>query len=140
VKKLDPASPDAYRRLYIQQFDLALSARTTLLMAQSKAWMLLFESKIQSCLRFENNAHASYELFGSILLKGLSLAKRLSYLAQSCLVMHSTMQVRELAIGCCFPPAITGEVYVPAFGHPYVPNFLWPVLTLPFLCGLIVRC
>jgi hypothetical protein len=63
-------------------------------MAQSKAWMLLFDSKIQSCLRFENNAHASYELFGSILLKGLSLAKRLSYLAQSCLVMHSTMQVR----------------------------------------------
>jgi hypothetical protein len=95
VKKLDPPSPDAYRRQYIQQFDAALSARTAALIAQAKAWMVLFESKIQPFTRFESNLPAAYELYGSILLKGLSLAKRLSYLAQSCLVMHSNMQVRR---------------------------------------------
>lgn len=100
VKKLDPASPDAYRRQYIQQFDLALSARTAALLAQAKAWMVLFESKIQPFTRFEANLPASYEQFGSILLRGLSLAKRLSYLAQSCLVMHSNMQVRIAVLFC----------------------------------------
>jgi len=93
VKKLDPPQPEAYRRTYIQQFDATLTARTAVLIAQCKSWMLLFESRLQSSVRHENNVAQAFELYGSILLKGLSLAKRTSYLAQSCLVMHSTMQV-----------------------------------------------
>jgi len=102
MKKLDPPQPEAYRRLYIQQFDATLTARTATLLAQCKAWMVLFESKIQASVRHEGNVAQSFELYGSILLKGLSLAKRTSYLAQSCLVMHSTMQVSCVVCFCAY--------------------------------------
>eukprot|EP01034_Spumella_vulgaris_P022423 gene22423-28547_t len=93
VKKLDPPVPDAYRRSYLLLFDQQLSTRTTSLVAQCKAWMILTESRLQSSLRNEPNPAQLHDLYGSILLKGLSLAKRLSYLIKSCLVMHTSMQV-----------------------------------------------
>jgi hypothetical protein len=93
MKKLEPANPDAYRRQYIQAFDQALSQRTAGLIAQCKGWMVLVDSRLRNTLKHEEHPAAALELYGSILLKGLSLAKRVSYLAQSCLVMHSNMAV-----------------------------------------------
>ncbi len=91
MKKADPPVPDAYRRTYLTAFDQQLSARTTTLVAQCKAWMVLTESRLQPSLRNEANPASLHDLYGSILLKGLSLAKRLSYLTKSCLVMHTAM-------------------------------------------------
>ncbi|RYH11490.1 hypothetical protein EON65_38695 [archaeon] len=53
VKKLDPPVPDAYRKTCIQQFDSVLAQRTQMLTAQCKAWMVLAESRLQTCLAQE---------------------------------------------------------------------------------------
>eukprot|EP01038_Epipyxis_sp_PR26KG_P006379 gene6379-8787_t len=93
LKKLEPPIPEAYRRFYIAQFDVNLNGRVVALLAQCKAWMILAESRIQAFYRNESNPDQNLELFGNILLKGLSLAMRASYLCKSCLVLHSSMQV-----------------------------------------------
>lgn len=93
IKKPDPANPEVYRREYIAKFDSLLSQRTASLASQSAAWMILSESRIQPSLRHENNNIQALDIRGSILLKGLALASRASYLAKSCLVMHYNMQI-----------------------------------------------
>ncbi len=93
IKKPDPVNPEAHRRSYLAAFDQQLSGRTTTLVAQCKSWMILAESRLQASMRNESNPAQLHDLYGSILLKGLSLAKRLAYLARSCLVMHTSMQV-----------------------------------------------
>jgi WASH complex subunit 7 len=93
LKKPDPANPAAYRRTYIQQFDQTFSQRTSMLVSQCSAWMVLAESRIQPSFRHEDNVDQVLDVRSSILLKGLSLANRARYLAQSCLVMHTAMTV-----------------------------------------------
>jgi WASH complex subunit 7 len=100
LKKLDPPAPELFRQQYIQQFDQQLSQRTLILVSQCKAWMILSESKLQASLKNNDPSSSSssstssiLELFASIALKGLSLARRASFLAKSCLIMHYTMQV-----------------------------------------------
>ena len=100
MKKLDPPNPEAYKRLYIQQFDASFSQRASILITQAKSWCILFNTRIQSINTTTTTITSSstedlYELYGNILLKGMVLTKQISYLAQSCLVMHTTMQVRE---------------------------------------------
>lgn len=93
VKKLEPQNPEACRHAYIQQFDQTLNQRVASLVSQCKAWMLLIESRLQPHIRAETNVAQLLDLYGSILVKGLSLASRCSYLAKSCLVMHEAMRV-----------------------------------------------
>jgi WASH complex subunit 7 len=93
IKKPDPANPEVYRREYIAKFDSLLSQRTASVSSQCAAWMVLAESRVQPSLRHENNNSQALDIRGSILLKGLALASRASYLAKSCLVMHYTMQI-----------------------------------------------
>jgi WASH complex subunit 7 len=92
IKKPDPADPDAYLRAYVKSFDEQFNSRSHLLLAQCNAWFVLAESRIQDCVRHESDKKQILEVRASILLKGLSLANRASYLAKSCLVFHSNMQ------------------------------------------------
>ena len=92
IKKPDPANPDAHLRGYLKSFDEAFSASTTLLLSQCNAWFVLVESRIQNCVRHESDKNQILEVRASILLKGLSLATRASYLAKSCLVIHANLQ------------------------------------------------
>eukprot|EP00981_Chlorochromonas_danica_P012186 scaffold4610_cov180-Ochromonas_danica.AAC.3 len=109
-KKLDPPHPGVFRKQFIQQFDSLLNQRTQTLLAQCKAWMILAESRLQSSLALEVALQTAgamsagaesavlstlqvLDLYGSILLRGLSLVKRASYLAKYTLIMHTNMQV-----------------------------------------------
>ncbi len=93
VKKLEPPNADIFRRQYLTAFDSSLGARTHSIVSQCKAWMILAEGRLQNSLRNESNTSSVLDLYGSIVLKGLSLVSRASYLAKSCLVMHERMQV-----------------------------------------------
>jgi len=93
IKKPEPPNAAAYRREYVRSFDAALAGRTASLVSQIAAWLVLAETRIQSCLRYDGNLQQSLDIRGSILLKGLSLANRAQYLAKSCLVMHYSMQI-----------------------------------------------
>ena len=93
IKKPDPPNAAAYRREFVRSFDAALAGRSASLASQISAWLVLAETRIQPCLRYEGNIQQSLDVRGSILLKGLSLANRAQYLAKSCLVMHYSMQI-----------------------------------------------
>jgi WASH complex subunit 7 len=93
MKKLDPVSPEAARQQYLEKFDASFETKSTLLISQCKAWMILAESRVQSSLTFETNPLQSIEMFATIFIKGLSLAKRVQYLTKSCLIMHSVLQI-----------------------------------------------
>ncbi len=93
IKKPDPVNPAQYRRQYIATFDSQIADKTSTLLSQSQAWLVLAESRIQPCLRHEKNVDQVLDVRASILLKGLSLANRASALAKQALVIHSCMQV-----------------------------------------------
>lgn len=93
IKKPDPANPEMYRRQCLTQADEKMAQRTHTVLAQCKAWLVIAESRIQKFLCHESQPAQVLETYVNILLKGLALAKRLRYLAQSTLVMHSAMQV-----------------------------------------------
>jgi hypothetical protein len=63
------------------------------LISQINSWFVLAESRLQSSLRHEESARKAIDLKGSIVLKGLNLAYRASYLAKYALVMHAELQV-----------------------------------------------
>eukprot|EP00606_Chrysophyceae_sp_TOSAG23-5_P000989 GSChrysophyteH2.ASY1.ANO1.1643.1 assembled CDS len=93
IKKPEPVNPAAFRRQFIQQFDSQIDTKTSILMSQTHAWLVLAESRIQPCLRHEKNVDQALDVRASILLKGLSLANRANSLTKQCLIMHSNMQV-----------------------------------------------
>lgn len=94
IKKPDPADPEVYRRSYISSFDGAFSARVAAFAAQCSAWLLLAESQLQPSLHADESSIASaLELRSNILMKGMCLAHRGSYLAKTFLVVHSNMQI-----------------------------------------------
>lgn len=101
-KKLDPMNPEIFRKqTYLPQFDQTFNNKATMLIAQCKAWMILAESRLQPFLGNEitSNEHGLssvghvLDLYSNIFLKGCALTKRCNYLAKSCLVMHTNMQV-----------------------------------------------
>ena len=93
IKKPDPANPALYRRQFIPTYDAQLPGRTTALLAQVQAWLVLAESRIHLSLRHDQNTDQALDLRCSILLKGLSLAHRASTLTKMSLAMHTAMQV-----------------------------------------------
>lgn len=93
VKKLDPPVPLTYRRQYVQVFDQNFSARTAGIISQTQAWLVLAETKLQPSLRHEEELTTALDIRGTILLKGLHLANRISYLADSFLNIHASMQI-----------------------------------------------
>jgi WASH complex subunit 7 len=94
MKKLEITNPIAFRRTWMTTFDSQLSIKTAHLIAQCNAWYIICESKLQASLRYEvSNILGSLDMYASILLKGLNLASKASYLANTMLTMHSTMQI-----------------------------------------------
>ncbi len=94
AKKLDPLQPDLARQQYLEKFDNSFESKSILLTAQCKAWMILAESRLQPSLCNENTTVLqSIDSYATILLKGLSLVKRVHYLTKSCFVMHSILQI-----------------------------------------------
>jgi hypothetical protein len=93
VKKLDPPVPGTYRRQYLQTFDQLFSSKTYALISQIEAWLVLAETKLQPSLRHEEDIPNSSDMRGRIILKGLSIANRVPYLANSLLAMHASMQI-----------------------------------------------
>ena len=96
LKKPDPPNPAAYRKNFLQLFDQSFSQRVQLLVAQTSNWFVLAESRLQGSLRHEESVRKAMDLRGSIILKGLGLAHRASYMAKYALVMHAELQVRRL--------------------------------------------
>jgi WASH complex subunit 7 len=92
-KKLDPVSPEAARQQYLERSDAGFETKSALLISQCKAWMILAESRIQPSLSHETTPLQTIEMYGTILIKGLSLAKKVNYMAKSCLIMHSHLQI-----------------------------------------------
>ena len=93
LKKPDPPNPAAHRKAFLQQFDQSLAQRVQLLVAQTSNWFVLAESRLQASLRHEESVRKAMDLRGSIVLKGLGLACRASYMAKFALVMHAELQV-----------------------------------------------
>lgn len=65
----------------------------SLLSAQCSSWFILAESRLQPCLRHEGSIPQALDLRGSIILKGIGLANRASYLCKLLLSLHSSMEV-----------------------------------------------
>jgi hypothetical protein len=93
LKKPDPPNPAAFRKTSLSQFDQTFSQRVASLIAQAQNWFVLAESRLQSSLCHEESVRKAMDLRGSIVLKGLSLAHRASYMAKYSLVMHAELQV-----------------------------------------------
>jgi WASH complex subunit 7 len=93
LKKPDPPVPAAFRKSSLQQFDATFSSKVSVLIAQINSWFVLAESRLQPSLRYEENVRKAIDLRGSIILKGLNLAYRASYLAKYALVMHAELQM-----------------------------------------------
>jgi WASH complex subunit 7 len=93
LKKPDPPVAPAFRKTSLQQFDATFSSKVGVLIAQINSWFVLAESRLQPSLRYEESVRKAIDLRGSIILKGLNLASRASYLAKYSLVMHAELQV-----------------------------------------------
>ncbi len=94
MKKLEISNPLVFRRQWMTTFDQQLSAKTAQLAAQCNAWYVICESKIPVSLRYEvEHMLGTFEIIGSILLKGLSLASKITSLLNTMLMMHYSMQI-----------------------------------------------
>jgi WASH complex subunit 7 len=91
-RKLDPPNPSVFRKTYLSQFDAAFSQRVASISAQSKAWFILADSYVIASVRHESSVSQALEVRAGVLLKGLSVAVRASYLLRSYLVVHESME------------------------------------------------
>ena len=80
-------------KAFLTQFDSTFSAKTFQLFVQSHAWLILIESQIQPLYSLNanqslSNVNSILEQYYAILMKGLSLAKRIMYHMKYFIVIH----------------------------------------------------
>uniref|UniRef100_A0A7S1TNP6 WASH complex subunit 4 n=2 Tax=Phaeomonas parva TaxID=124430 RepID=A0A7S1TNP6_9STRA len=93
VKKLEPSSPETFRRQFLTQLDDAFPAEAKALHLQVYAWIVLMEGRFHPSLRHDANPNASLEARFSLMQKGVNLAARTKALATLLITLHLTLGV-----------------------------------------------